>query len=118
LPHNYHPNCVVYTGTHDNDTTVGWYHSAPGHEQEYMRYYAGVTPQSVEPAWDLLRLAWSSVANTAIVPLQDLLSLPTEARMNYPGRLGGNWGWRFRFTDIPDAVLERLQIATARFNRA
>lgn len=118
LPHNYHPNCVVYTGTHDNDTTVGWYHSAPGHEQEYMRYYVGATPQTVEPAWDLLRLAWSSVANTAIVPLQDLLSLPTEARMNYPGRLGGNWGWRFRFTDIPDAVLERLQIATARFNRA
>jgi 4-alpha-glucanotransferase len=117
LPHNYHPNCVVYTGTHDNDTTVGWYHSAPGHEQEYMRYYAGVTPQNVEPAWDLLRLAWSSVATTAIVPLQDLLSLPTEARMNYPGRLGGNWGWRFRFTDIPDAVLERLQLATVRFNR-
>lgn len=118
LPHNYIPNCVVYTGTHDNDTTVGWYHSAPSHEQEYMCYYAGVTSQTVEPAWDLLRLAWSSVANTAIVPLQDLLSLPTEARMNYPGRLGGNWGWRFRFTDIPDAVLERLQIATVRFNRA
>jgi 4-alpha-glucanotransferase len=117
LPHNHIPHCVVYTGTHDNDTSVGWYQSAPHHEQEYMRYVAGVNEQSVDPAWDLIRLAWGSVAQTAIAPLQDILSLPTAARMNYPGRLGGNWGWRFRYTDISDAMLERLTQLTVRFNR-
>jgi 4-alpha-glucanotransferase len=117
LPHNHIPHCVVYTGTHDNDTSVGWYQSAPAHEQEYMRYVAGVSAESVDPAWDLIRLAWGSVANTAIAPLQDILALPTAARMNYPGRLGGNWGWRFRYTDITDAMLERLIQMTVRFNR-
>jgi 4-alpha-glucanotransferase len=118
LPHNYTPNCVVYTGTHDNDTSVGWYRSAPAHEQYNMRMYAGVHEAHVEPAWDLIRLGWSSVADTAIVPLQDLLSLDTDTRMNYPGRLGGNWSWRFRFSDIPDAVLDRFRIVTERYGRA
>jgi 4-alpha-glucanotransferase len=63
-------------------------------------------------------MAWASVANTAIIPLQDMLSLDTDARMNYPGRLGGNWSWRFRFTDIPDHLLDRLRDYTLRYNRA
>ncbi len=83
-----------------------------------MRLVAGVSEQTVDPAWDLIRLAWGSVADTAIAPLQDILSLSTSARMNYPGRLGGNWAWRFRFTDINDGMLERLKQLTHKFNRA
>jgi 4-alpha-glucanotransferase len=118
LPHNYVRNCVVYTGTHDNDTSVGWYKSAPAHERTNLQTYAGIPEHLIEPAWDLIRLGWSSVADTAIAPLQDLLSLDTEARMNYPGRLGNNWGWRFRFSDIPDAVLDRFREFSERYGRA
>jgi 4-alpha-glucanotransferase len=118
LPQNYVTNCVVYTGTHDNDTSVGWYKSAPDHERVNLHAYTGLPQHAFNPAWELLRMAWASVANTAIVPLQDILSLDTDARMNYPGRLGGNWGWRFRFTDIPDHLLDRLRDYTLRYNRA
>jgi 4-alpha-glucanotransferase len=118
LPQNYVTNCVVYTGTHDNDTSVGWYKSAPEHERVNLHAYTGLPRHDFDPAWELLRMAWASVANTAIIPLQDMLSLDTDARMNYPGRLGGNWSWRFRFTDIPDHLLDRLRDYTLRYNRA
>ena len=94
LPHNYPANAVVYTGTHDNDTTAGWYAGAPENERDFVRRYLARSDDEI--VWSLIRLAFSSVANTAIVPLQDVLGLGGDARMNTPGRLGGNWSWRYR----------------------
>ena len=93
LPHNHHRNSVVYTGTHDNDTTVGWYRSRSQIEQDRVRVYTNAEGHDI--AWDLIRMAWGSVANTAIVPVQDLLMLDSSGRMNRPGIAGGNWRWRF-----------------------
>jgi 4-alpha-glucanotransferase len=92
LPHSYSRNCVVYTGTHDNDTACGWYKSANEKEKEFARRYLRVDGSDF--AWDLIRTAWKSTAVFAIAPLQDILSLDTEARFNFPSRLGGNWEWR------------------------
>jgi 4-alpha-glucanotransferase len=94
LPNHYPRNCVAYTGTHDNDTSLGWYQSAPPEEQDFCRRYLARSGEDV--AWDLIRAAWSSVANFALAPLQDLLGLDTSARMNYPSRPSGNWSWRFQ----------------------
>jgi 4-alpha-glucanotransferase len=99
LPHNYGTNAVVYTGTHDNDTTTGWYAQAPESERDLVRRYLARDGGNV--AWDLWRLAQKSVADTAIAPLQDLLGLGSEARMNTPGAPSGNWGWRFDWHDLP-----------------
>jgi 4-alpha-glucanotransferase len=106
LPHNYERNTVVYTGTHDNDTTVGWYNALQEHERRFLRRYLG--RDSHEVAWDLIRAAWSSVADYALAPLQDVLSLGTEARMNFPGRPSGNWSWRFTPEMLSQGVLDRL----------
>ncbi|MCC7493236.1 MAG: 4-alpha-glucanotransferase [Fimbriimonadaceae bacterium] len=92
LPHNYPGNCVVYTGTHDNDTAVGWWQTCGENERQRLRRYLGGDPP--EPHWALIRLALASVADTAIMPLQDVLGLGGEARMNCPGRPAGNWTWR------------------------
>jgi 4-alpha-glucanotransferase len=92
LPHLYPQNCAVYTGTHDNDTSRGWYATAPEVEKDFARRYLRVDGNQI--AWDLIRAAWSSVAVFALAPLQDLLELGNAARMNYPSRLGGNWEWR------------------------
>jgi 4-alpha-glucanotransferase len=99
LPHNYVPNCVVYTGTHDNDTTLGWYASAPEAERDHVRRYLGRPDEEVLPG--LVRLAFSSVAGLAVVPMQDHLGLGPEARMNTPGREHGNWTWRFAWEAVP-----------------
>ena len=95
LPHNYVSNTVVYTGTHDNPPTREWHEELPPYQQENLRRYLN-QPESggQDAAWDLMRLAWSSNAALAIAPLQDLLNLGSEARMNVPGRAGGNWTWR------------------------
>ncbi|TMQ34341.1 MAG: 4-alpha-glucanotransferase [Planctomycetota bacterium] len=106
LPHNYERNTVVYTGTHDNDTTVGWYNALQEHERRFLRRYLG--KDSHEVAWDLIRVAWSSVADYALAPLQDVVSLGTEARMNFPGRPSGNWSWRFTPQMLSQGVLDRL----------
>jgi 4-alpha-glucanotransferase len=92
LPHSYPQGCVVYTGTHDNDTTRGWYATAPAVETDFARRYLMVDGSRI--AWDLIRAAWRSVAVFALAPMQDFLELGTPARMNYPSRLGGNWEWR------------------------
>ena len=94
LPHNYDSDTVVYTGTHDNDTTVGWYANAGEHERESVRSYLARDGSDI--AHDLIRLAYESVASTAMTPLQDVLSLGSEARMNLPGHPHGNWSWRVR----------------------
>ncbi len=114
LPHNYVPNCVAYTGTHDNDTTRGWWAQAPDHEKAYYRKYTG--RDGSEIASDLIRLAWSSVADYAIAPVQDLLNLPTEQRMNLPGTGQGNW--RYRMTEpLDDRTIDRLAELTDVFGR-
>ena len=95
LPHNYVSNTVVYTGTHDNPTTREWYEELqPYQRQNFWGYLNRHEGESSEAAWDLMRLAWSSKAALAIAPLQDLLNLGSEARMNIPGRASGNWTWR------------------------
>src|SRR5256885_8757793 len=93
-PHNYRRNTIAYTGTHDNDTTRGWYEALPEKQKDFVRRYLGRDGGDI--AWDFLRLAWSSVAGAAVAPLQDVLDLGGEARMNQPGRPAGNWGWRLR----------------------
>jgi 4-alpha-glucanotransferase len=94
LPHHYPVNCVVYTGTHDNDTARGWYERVPETQKDFYRRYTGRSGENV--SWDMVRAAWGSVAVMAIAPMQDFLSLGNEARMNYPGNPSGNWTWRMR----------------------
>ena len=106
LPHNYPRHCVAYTGTHDNDTAMGWYESAPAAERKFALRY--LNSDGTDFAWDLIRAVWSSVAVCAIAPMQDLLSLGTEARMNFPSRLGGNWEWRMSEDDLSDDLGKRL----------
>jgi 4-alpha-glucanotransferase len=107
LPHNYIPNCVAYTGTHDNDTALGWYATAPAHEQDFARRYLRVDGSDF--AWDLIRSIWSSVAVYVITPMQDALSLGAEARMNFPSKLGGNWEWRMSEQDMSPDLADRLK---------
>jgi 4-alpha-glucanotransferase len=92
LPHNYPKNCVVYTGTHDNDTVLGWYKRVGEHEKKFYRRYLDRDGSNV--SWDLIRACWGSVAFFALAPVQDFLSLDNKARMNYPGNPSGNWTWR------------------------
>ena len=115
LPHNYIPNCVVYTGTHDNDTICGWFDTAPAKEREAMLAYYGTDGHDL--AWDSIRWLLASVADTAVVPLQEVLSLGTEARMNFPSRLGGNWGWRFQSGALTPAIRRRLRTLTQVYGR-
>jgi len=94
LPHNHRANCVVYPGTHDNDTTIGWYATADEKTRDHVRRYLRVGGQDVNG--DFLRAAYASVCNLAIVSLQDLLGLGSAARFNSPGQPEGNWAWRYR----------------------
>ncbi|MHB1133164.1 MAG: 4-alpha-glucanotransferase [Chloroflexota bacterium] len=115
LPHNYRANCVAYTGTHDNETTRGWFASQPDQIRHRVRLYLGRDGSDI--AWDFIRLAWSSVANDAIAPLQDVLDLGNEARMNYPGRSAGNWGWRVTADQLRPEIAARLRDLTATYGR-
>jgi 4-alpha-glucanotransferase len=94
LPHNYQRDCVVYTGTHDNDTTVGWFASLSAEERGSTLRYLGTDGSRI--ARELARLAYQSVAELAVVPIQDVLELDSKARMNVPGLAEGNWAWRLR----------------------
>ena len=107
LPHNYPTNCVAYTGTHDNDTALGWFNTAPKDERKFALRY--LNSDGSDFAWDLIREVWLSVAVYAVAPMQDVLSLGTEARMNYPSRLGGNWEWRMEEEDMSEVLAERLR---------
>lgn len=98
LPHNYSSDFVVYTGTHDNDTVLGWYQRVDEKERDFTRRYLARSGKDI--AWDLIRLGWSSVASIAITQMQDVLELDNQARMNYPSRPSGNWQWRM----LPDAI--------------
>jgi 4-alpha-glucanotransferase len=118
LPENYSTNAVVYTGTHDNNTTRGWFEALPETERANVwRYLNRRNGASDEIAWELLRLAWSSDAALAIAPLQDLLNLGAEARMNVPGSSKGNWRWRPMKDMLNPSALGRLRDLTATSNR-
>lgn len=115
LPHNYDRDCVVYTGTHDNDTTVGWFETASEAERDMLRRYLARDDANV--AWELVRLAQASVAETAVAPLQDVLGLGSEARMNTPGSASGNWSWRFDWADVPYWVAPQLRELAVLYGR-
>jgi 4-alpha-glucanotransferase len=108
LPHHYDPKTVVYTGTHDNDTARGWYEVATDEERQAAELYLGVTDADAVP-WTLIRAAYTSVAETAIVPAQDILNLGSEARMNVPGAEKDNWSWRLTDGALTDALANRLR---------
>jgi 4-alpha-glucanotransferase len=116
LPHRYDQNTVVYTGTHDNDTTRGWYDKLTDEERRSLNRYAPALDDGNAP-WELIRLAWASVADLAVTPVQDLLDLGTEARTNFPGRSGGNWQWRVQPEQISSEVLSRLREFTETYQR-
>ena len=115
LPHNYPRNCVAYTGTHDNDTTVGWYAAAPEPERDLVRRYLARSGNDI--SWDFIRAVWSSVAMYAMAPMQDLLALDTSGRMNLPGRPGGNWTWRFDSEMLTEALAARMRETNFLYSR-
>lgn len=126
LPHNYIPNSCVYTGTHDNDTTVGWFNSKAGKgssrdkqqikkETDFCKTYLQTNGKEIH--WDFIRAVLASVANTAIVPMQDLLGLGNEARMNLPASSSGNWSWRCKNGDFSDEIAQRLADLSDLFGR-
>lgn len=116
LPHLYTHDTVVYTGTHDNDTAVGWYNKGGPKVRDFVRRYANSDGHEIN--WDLIRLAIASVADTAIIPLQDVLGLDSDARMNTPGLLMGNWMWQVTEDQLSEATSARLAALTATFGRA
>ena len=124
-PHNYPRNLVVYTGTHDNDTTIGWWTGGIGHstrsdterenEREHATRYLGLDGREVH--WQFIRAVMASVADTAIVPAQDLLGLGSEARMNRPGTDVGNWKWRLTPGQLTPEIARRLAVMTHTYDR-
>lgn len=115
LPHNYPRNCVVYTGTHDNDTALGWYERMGETERDFYQRYLDRDGSDV--SWDLIRAVWSSVAMFGVAPMQDFLSLGNEARMNYPGKPSGNWTWRMSSESLTDSLKDRIQEINILFDR-
>ncbi|MDA0267549.1 MAG: 4-alpha-glucanotransferase [Cyanobacteria bacterium] len=117
LPFNCVRNCLIYSGTHDNDTTVGWFEGLADYERDrVLRYLGGLSADGIH--WDLIRLAFTSIANQAIVPLQDLLGLGSDARMNTPGEPEGNWAWRYRPETVTEDLRYRLRELTRLCARA
>lgn len=116
LPHNYPRNCVAYTGTHDNDTTMGWFTQLPPAEKDAVRSYLGRSEDN-QIHWDLIRVAMSSVADWSIVPVQDLLGVGGEGRMNTPGKGEGNWEWRYRAGALTDGLRDRLRHSSEVYGR-
>ena len=107
LPHNHEPDTVAYTGSHDNDTTLGWWATAPEDVRHHLREYLSSDGRTVH--WDLIRAACASVADTAIYPMQDVLGLDGRHRMNFPGKGDGNWSWRFTWEQVPADCAQRLR---------
>ncbi len=117
LPHNFaNANNVCYTGTHDNETAVGWVKSCSRRELKFCRDYLGVK-RNKEIPWGLIRLAWQSVSDTAIAQMQDFLELDSSARMNTPSTLGGNWQWRVTKEMLADELAERIYELTRIYDR-
>lgn len=126
LPHNHVRNCVVYTATHDHNTSLGWFTAAPGsqtvqtaaevaRERRHALTYIGGDGSEIH--WDMIRMALGSVADSALMPLQDVLGLDSNARMNLPGTTDGNWNWRFHWQALTEPVSERLRALTEVYER-
>ena len=114
LPHNYNsPTWACYTGTHDNDTCIGWYHGSDEITRHRYRIYSGRSGH--EPNWDLIRMAWGSIAQWSITTMQDVLNLGSEGRMNIPGQAGGHWAWRAH--DLPVSAAHRLASLAEAYGR-
>jgi len=118
LPHNHIKNCVVHTGSHDNETTRGFFESEKKKKsgiyewtQDYLNFY------SDDIVFDLIKKAYSSVANIVVIPMQDILNLDNAARMNYPGKPGGNWTWRFTWDQIPKELSKTYKMLTELYER-
>ncbi len=116
LPHNHQPDSVVYAGTHDNDTVAGWWHTATDHERQMARAYLATDGHDMP--WAMIRAAMSSVADTAVHTLQDVLSLPTDCRMNFPGQAAGWWRWRFQWSQLQPWHAGRLAALSRLYGRA
>jgi len=124
-PHNYEPNLVAYTGGHDNDTTVGWWTSGIADstrseeglrlEREFASAYLNLRGEEIQ--WAMIHALMASVADTVLIPMQDLLGLGSEARMNVPGRMGGNWRWRYEREQLSPAIAQRLKALTKLYER-
>ena len=118
LPYKYEHNCVVYTGTHDNETTKGWLENLQGHDRDFVREYINCYEAPVNDCvWALIRTALASVADLAIIPIQDYLCLGNEARMNVPATLGDNWKWRLTKGQISDMILYHMREVTRIYGR-
>lgn len=117
LPFQYPRNCLVYTGTHDNNTTVGWFNELSQEEQQRVQDYLGcLSADGIH--WDMIRQAFGSVADMAIIPVQDLLGLGSEARMNFPSTAEGNWSWRYGEGALTPEICDRLRHLTQLYGRA
>jgi 4-alpha-glucanotransferase len=125
-PHNYERNVAAYTGGHDNDTTVGWWNGGIAgstrseddlrREHEFASAYLHLQPGE-EIQWAMIRTLMASVADTVLIPMQDVLGLGSEARMNQPGRMGGNWKWRYEHGQLHPEMLQRLRALTELYER-
>jgi 4-alpha-glucanotransferase len=119
LAHNHDKNCLVYTGTHDNNTVRGWFETeATSEARANLREYLGSNVPADRINWELIRLAMMSVADTAVIPLQDLLGLGAEARMNNPSKLAGNWHWRLSKNPVTPKLTRRLRKITRLYGRS
>ena len=118
LPHNYHSNCFVYTGTHDNDTLVGWIKTMNKQTREFSDEYLHLADMRVEDkAWAFIRAVLSSVADGAVIPMQDYLGLDSNARMNKPSTVGNNWEWRLQSGQIKSDLLNKIKNMTVLYGR-
>ncbi|MDE6387453.1 MAG: 4-alpha-glucanotransferase [Lachnospiraceae bacterium] len=116
LPHNYEANSIVYTGTHDNDTTLGWYHQLSRRDRAFAKKYLNIrTNKDVQ--WEFIRAAMASVSETCVIPMQDYLGLGAEARINIPSTLGINWKWRMLPGQFTDELAERILEMTKLYGR-
>ncbi len=116
LTHKYNSNAVVYTGTHDNDTTVGWYSTLNRRDKAFAKRYLNIR-STKEIHWDFIRAALSSVADTAVIPMQDYLGLGAEARINIPSTLGDNWKWRLKKGQLDEGLAKKIREMTKLYGR-
>ena len=116
LPHNYTKNFIVYTGTHDNDTIIGWYNTLNEQDKAFAKRYLNLkTDQGVQ--WEFIRSALASVADTAVIPMQDYLGLGSEARINTPSTVGNNWRWRLLPGQTDERIAQKIRGMTKLYGR-
>ncbi len=115
LPHNYPENCVVYTGTHDNETTLGWFKNSPSKRKNFLQEY--LQHEISDVCWDMISLAYDSKADMVIIPMQDILGLDNSARMNTPGKTEDNWQWRMRSEQLSEQISHKLKLVKKNIDR-